>query len=165
MIKKKKVFINLGIAIGIMVGIVIYFTDLIPRINRRFFPPRYLASTEFEKKCSPYKNCIAVYLAPWCPTCKEDLPVINRLKFELDKNNPDLGIIAIVGKDTLKKCQEYSKQIIADVILDPDGELYEKLSIRYIPSWYKLSKKGRIITRHGGLLDTKAEEDFMAKNL
>jgi peroxiredoxin len=70
--------------------------------------------------------------ATWCPDCRKEAPLLNRLHEE----KPDLVILLVDSKEGAEIVQEYAEQmgITHPILLDPDGEVMELYQVFAIPT-------------------------------
>ncbi len=106
----------------------------------------------------PEKQCLTVYVVPWCPACKSLKPTIISLTEELQSEGIDVKVI--VGKDTLKTTKKYASSYPFPVLLDPKGNFYNKAKQRGVPFFLVSNKKGNITNKIvGGYPNVSAMRD------
>lgn len=88
------------------------------------------------------KHCLTVYVAPWCPVCKQLQPMILALSKELKAEGVDVKII--IGNDSLKNIKKYANNYPFPVLLDPDGTFYKKAQQKGVPFFLVSNQKGMI---------------------
>jgi thiol-disulfide isomerase/thioredoxin len=89
-----------------------------------------------EKVCLNEKPCLFLFVAPWCSDCKKVLPNL----FKLKQLSATATLNVIIGEDSLENCRSYSENFTPllpsfKVWLDPEGKLFDKLNVRYVPQY------------------------------
>lgn len=108
---------------------------------------------------SDYKGKVVVmnFFATWCPPCKAELPgFMNTKEKYKDKNIVFLFIDIQESADTVKSFVEDRGYADMNPLLDADGRISNKYSIRGIPRTYILDKEGNIVFSNEGYLDETA---------
>ncbi len=96
------------------------------------------------KPCDGREYCVYIYLAPWCPHCKERISFIhNYRKIWAEKDRP--GLMVIVGNDKLSALQNMAKQIGAPVFLDPKEGFRKEFHISAFPYYMVVDAKKNIV--------------------
>lgn len=97
------------------------------------------------------ERCLTVYVAPWCPACKQLTPVIDDLAKELKEEG--ISVAIIVGNDSLPKVQAYAKKYSTPVYEDALGTYYRAIGVKAVPYFAVTNRKGKIVnTMLGGYL-------------
>lgn len=100
-------------------------------------------------KLSDYKGKIVIlnFWAVWCKYCKQEMPDLNELNKELEKDN-EAVILAVDVKESADTVKEYltSNNISLKVLLDGDGSIAEKYGITGYPTTFVLNKDGSVYT-------------------
>lgn len=106
-----------------------------------------------EHKLSDYKGktIFLNFWATWCPPCREEMPYIEELYKEYNKNNDDVVILG-VGSPNLgnEGSQEHIKSFLTKeghtfpVALDDGGSLVYQYGINAFPSTFIIDKEGYI---------------------
>lgn len=95
--------------------------------------------------CDGKKFCATIYVAPWCPACKAELP---RFRGYL-KNAPkqkDYGLKIVVGNGQKPgDNEEMAKQIGAGAVVDNSGQIFQQLKVTKFPSFYILDKDQSVV--------------------
>ena len=91
------------------------------------------------------KPVLLIFWASWCPTCVEEIPVLNALarKYSEDK----LQILAVNVQESRKVLTEFVKTnpLNYPVLLDQSGETAVKYKIAGLPVSVLLAKGGEIL--------------------
>ncbi len=93
----------------------------------------------------PTPKCLTVYVAPWCPHCRDATPAILTMRDFLNKNNVHTNII--VGLDQPKALAQYAKIFGPDTILDEKGEL----ASGGVPHFFVTDKAGHLLRDQAGV--------------
>jgi peroxiredoxin len=106
---------------------------------------------------SDYKNksmVLVVFWATWCPSCREEIPELNKLA---DEHKEKLQILAIDIKEDSKKVAEFAKkkEIKYTILLDTNGETAKNYKVVGIPTNVLIDKDGKILYSGYELEDCK----------
>lgn len=106
-----------------------------------------------EHKLSDYKGK-TIFLniwATWCPPCREEMPHIEELYKEYNKNNDDVVILGLASPNTgqegdAKHVKDFLKEegYTFPVLLDEGGSLIYQYGISSFPSTFIIDKDGYI---------------------
>jgi thiol-disulfide isomerase/thioredoxin len=96
------------------------------------------------------KALVIVFWAGWCPSCREEIPQLNKLD-----RNPLIKVIAVNEGDSVKKILAYmaSHNVGYQVVVDPDASVAKAFQVPYMPFCVILSMSGLIVYRGSGLPD------------
>ncbi|WP_373600335.1 redoxin family protein [Paraclostridium bifermentans] len=115
-----------------------------------------------EHKLSDYKGKTVFlnFWATWCPPCKEEMPYIEELYNEYDKNSEDVVILGVaspnMGREGSKEhITEFLKQqgYTFPVVMDEDGSLLYQYGISAFPSTFIIDKEGYVTQYIPGAMD------------
>lgn len=115
-----------------------------------------------EHKLSEYKGKTVFlnFWATWCPPCKEEMPYIEELYNEYNKNNEDVVILGVaspnMGREGSKEhITEFLKQqgYTFPVVMDEDGSLLYQYGISAFPSSFIIDKEGYVTQYIPGAID------------
>lgn len=108
-------------------------------------------------KLSDYRGKIVIlnFWAVWCPYCIEEMPDLNELGKQLERDG-DAVILAIDSEESEKTVKDYisSANIGLKVLLDGNGKvtnLYAPYGIRGLPTTFILNPDGSFYTYISGL--------------
>ncbi len=94
--------------------------------------------------CSGKKTCVVVYMAPWCPACKQVLPAVIQLMSKT-KAAKTLGAKVYVGRgETPAADEKMAREIGAGAFTDSDLQMHKKLKVGYYPAFYVMDSEGSI---------------------
>ena len=94
--------------------------------------------------CRNKKICLVVYMAPWCPACKQVMPEVSKL-LEKSKTSKDFGAKAYVGKGSnLEENEAMARKLGAGAEVDTNHEMHQKLKVGYYPAFFVLDSEGSI---------------------
>jgi peroxiredoxin len=100
-------------------------------------------------KLSDYKGKIVIlnFWTEWCNYCKEEMPDLNELNKEIEKENKAV-IIAIDSQESPDVVKEYlsSNNINLKVLLDEDGSVTQSYGVSGFPNTFIINKDGSIYT-------------------
>lgn len=88
------------------------------------------------------KPLLLVFWAAWCPLCKDEVPVINRIH-----RQGNVEVVAVNVKESPQKVKAAvrSLDIRYPVLLDPDGSVAKKYKVPGIPVYIVIDKAGKIV--------------------
>ena len=105
------------------------------------------------------KHIIVNFWATWCPPCKEEMPLFQKLYEEYGNDLAVLGVNLQENPETIKNfLQEYG--ITYPILLDPDSEIKKLYNVITQPVTYFINKEGIIIDKKQGPL---TEEELKEK--
>lgn len=115
-----------------------------------------------EHRLSDYKGK-TVFLnlwATWCPPCREEMPYIEELYKEYNKNNDDIVILGVASPNLgRERNEEYIKNFLKQeghtfpVVFDEEGSLVTQYGINSFPSTFIIDKDGYITQYIPGAMD------------
>lgn len=94
-------------------------------------------------KVTSQKPALLVFWATWCPTCKEEIPILN----EWSKKYPELQILGINIEEPRERVQTFAEKhkILYPVLLDEEAEVAHQYGLVGIPAAILLAKGGQVI--------------------
>lgn len=106
------------------------------------------------------KTVFLNFWATWCPPCKAEMPYIEELYKEYQKNNEDVVILGVASPNLGKeKSKEYIKDFLKEedytfpVVFDDEGSMIFKYGINSLPSTFIINKDGYITQYVPGAMD------------
>lgn len=89
------------------------------------------------------KPTLLVFWATWCPTCIEEIPVLN----EWVERYPNLQILGINVQESIEEVKPFAAQrgLRYPVLLDEEAEVTHQYGLVGIPAAILLAKGGRVI--------------------
>lgn len=100
-------------------------------------------------RLSDYKGKIVIlnFWAVWCKYCKQEMPDLNELNKELEKEN-EAVIIAVDARESSDTVKNYlsSNNINLKVLLDQDGSVTQTYGISGFPTTFIINKDGSLYT-------------------
>ncbi len=117
-------------------------------------------------KLSDYKGKIVIlnFWAVWCQYCKQEMPDLNELNKELEKEN-EAVILAVDVQESPDTVKEYlsSDNIDLKVLLDSDGEAASSYGITGYPTTFIVNKDGSLYTYISGRTDKETLLEAISK--
>lgn len=117
-------------------------------------------------KLSDYKGKIVIlnFWAVWCKYCKLEMPDLNELNKELEKEN-DAVILAVDVQESSATVSEYltSNNISLKVLLDTEGTVAQTYGITGYPTTFVVNRDGSIYTYISGATDKKTLLGYIDK--
>lgn len=110
------------------------------------------------------KNVIVNFWATWCPPCKEEMPLFQKLYEQYGDELVIIGINLQEDKETIKKFLEEYK-ITYPILLDPDAETKKLYNVITQPVTYFINKDGIIVDKKQGPLTTEETNEKIDKLL
>jgi thiol-disulfide isomerase/thioredoxin len=103
------------------------------------------AAAKQSDPCDGKKFCATIYVAPWCPACKAELPRF-RGYLEKARTQKDYGLKIVVGRGQKPGDNEaMAKQIGAGAVTDDSGETFDQLKVTKFPSFYILDREKSVV--------------------
>ena len=100
-------------------------------------------------KLSDYKGKIVIlnFWAVWCKYCKEEMPDLNELNKELEKDN-EAVIITVDSQESPEIVKDYisSNNLNLKVLLDQDGSVTQTYGITGFPTTFIINRDGTLYT-------------------
>lgn len=90
---------------------------------------------------------ILVFFAHWCPSCRQELPHIQREVWEKYKDNPKVKLMVIaraIDRDTIRNFVAKNAYTFP-TYTDPGRKAYRTFARKYIPRTYVIGRDGRIL--------------------
>jgi len=97
------------------------------------------------------KHVIVNFWATWCPPCKEEMPLFQKLYVDNKDELIILGVNLQEGEEPIKKFLEEYK-ITFPILLDPDAEVKKLYNVITQPVSYFINKDGVIVDKKQGPL-------------
>lgn len=128
---------------------------------------------------SDYKGKVVFlnFWATWCPPCNLEMPDIETLYEEFNKNKGDvifLGVANPKSKDNMNTREVDKDGVIAflkqkkftfPVVFDETGEIYNKYNISALPTTFMIDKKGNIYGYAPGMLTKDIMKNIIEQTL
>ena len=115
-----------------------------------------------------YKGKIILlnFWATWCPPCVKEMPSMQRLKVHFSEQ--PFEIIAInIGESSTAVSSfllELETELTFPILLDEEGESYQRFGIRGLPMTLLLDKEGELILRTLGGRDWDSDDSIQLIN-
>lgn len=98
-------------------------------------------------KLSDYKGKVVIlnFWAVWCKYCIEEMPDLNSLNKDLQKDN-EAVILAVNVQEPIDKVKNYlkSNNIDLKVLLDSDGTISQNYGVEGYPTTFVINKDGSL---------------------
>ena len=97
------------------------------------------------------KKVFLNFWATWCPPCQEEMPDIQQL---YENNQKNVAIVAVNIGESKAKAASYmmENQLDFRVLIDQNRKIAQEYMVRGIPTSYFLNEDGVIIEKHTGAL-------------
>lgn len=114
---------------------------------------------------------LIVFLAHWCPHCRNEVPVITR--WLADKGTPEgidlLSVSTAVSKDRPNYPPsvwlEREDWTLPTLVDDADGKVAQAFGLSAFPFFVAVDANGTVVARGSGELDVEALEEFVDRAL
>lgn len=117
-------------------------------------------------KLSDYKGKIVIlnFWAVWCKYCKLEMPDLNELNSELEKDGKAV-ILAVDSQEPAGTVKDYldKNNINLRVLLDSDGSITQKYGITGFPTTFIINTDGSVYTYIPGATDKKTLLEILDK--
>ncbi|HAU5240160.1 TPA: cytochrome c biogenesis protein/redoxin [Clostridioides difficile] len=108
------------------------------------------------------------FWATWCPPCKEEMPHIEQLYKDYNKNNDDVVILGVASPNLGREgSREHVVNFLKDqgytfpVVLDEDGALAYQYGINAFPTTFIIDKEGYVTQYIPGAMDKATMASFI----
>ena len=121
-------------------------------------------------KLSDYEGKVVFlnFWATWCPPCKEEMPYIEQLYKDYNKNNDDVVILGVASPNLGREgSREHVVNFLIDqgytfpVVLDEDGALAYQYGINAFPTTFIIDKEGYVTQYIPGAMDKATMASFI----
>ncbi|MFB5837524.1 cytochrome c biogenesis protein/redoxin [Clostridioides difficile] len=121
-------------------------------------------------KLSDYEGKVVFlnFWATWCPPCKEEMPYIEQLYKDYNKNNDDVVILGVASPNLGREgSREHVVNFLKDqgytfpVVLDEDGALAYQYGINAFPTTFIIDKEGYVTQYIPGAMDKATMVSFI----
>lgn len=112
------------------------------------------------KRLSSYRGKLVFlnFWATWCGPCRIEMPSMQRLYNELNKDGFEIIAVDLMeDKKVVKKFLDQNK-LTFPVLLDKNGQVGTLYGVRSIPTTYLIDKNGYIIARQVGAREWDTQE-------
>jgi thiol-disulfide isomerase/thioredoxin len=118
---------------------------------------RQTAAIDQTDPCVDRPYCVYLYVAPWCPHCKEFLPHISQIRgFWQDSSRP--GLKVVIGWDKMPAIQEMATQIEPPRFAD-ESEIFRKsLGLKSVPYLLVVDNHRQIVAQGSAAVDWLNDE-------
>ncbi|HBG5343757.1 TPA: redoxin family protein [Clostridioides difficile] len=121
-------------------------------------------------KLSDYEGKVVFlnFWATWCPPCKEEMPHIEQLYKDYNKNNEDVVILGVASPNLGREgSREHVVNFLKEqgytfpVVLDEDGALAYQYGINAFPTTFIIDKEGYVTQYIPGAMDKETMASFI----
>jgi thiol-disulfide isomerase/thioredoxin len=102
--------------------------------------------------CQGKALCGVIYVAPWCPACKQAAPTFKKF-LQSSWDHKEHGLEIFVGKGEPQANLEEAITFGRGAAADQSGEKFKVLGIRQYPSFFVQDAQGKILKRDQEALD------------
>lgn len=121
---------------------------------------------DFIKRTGQSKGVVLGFFASWCIQCRHELPVLNSLVDELNRNG--IAVVIIGVKEDYQQIEALLAELNVDkpvVLSDPRGKVAQLYQIRFLPVTYFVGSDGKVKDIIFGGITDKAEVMKSAEKL
>jgi thiol-disulfide isomerase/thioredoxin len=104
----------------------------------------FLQKSVDDDPCAGRERCVFVYMAPWCPACKQTMPIVNQLR-EAWKEQDHPGLMVVIGNGKTDQLESMAKQVGAPVYLDKEDKFMRATGVRHFPYFIVVDDKKNIL--------------------
>lgn len=101
------------------------------------------------------------FWASWCPSCKEEMPSLQKLH-ERIKDDPGMTILSIIYRDDLFAAASFidSNKYTFQVLKDPGASAAVQFGLSSIPETYIIGRNGLLRKKIRGPMDFSSPETY-----
>lgn len=123
------------------------------------FAASTLDGSELELRDLAGKPAVLWFWAPWCPTCRAQVPNLSALGEQYDGQ---VSVVGVGGQDDGAAISEVAEQIPhVTHVIDEGGEVWRHFQVTEQSSYTVISAAGEVISE--GFLDDGALNDLVAR--
>lgn len=107
------------------------------------------------------KKVMLNFWATWCPPCKEEMPAMEQLSKQIEKDT----VILAVNIDPQLNVQAFvdENKITFPILLDAEDKVNEAYQVLSIPTTYFIDSKGLIQNKYTGSMKLEMMKSFTGK--
>jgi len=113
-----------------------------------------------DHNCKGTEKCVLVYVAPWCPGCKQLKPHFLRAIKQGRSASRKLGFRVVVGQGTPEQNREEAASFGPSAAVDADGSLKTAYGVSGYPSFLLVDQNQKLIAEGQGAVDAMLEGFF-----
>ncbi|MFX0548986.1 cytochrome c biogenesis protein CcdA [Hathewaya histolytica] len=126
-----------------------------------------------EHKLSDYKGKVVFlnFWGTWCPPCRSEMPHIEELYKQHNKNSKDVIILGVANPGGQEKDVEGIKEFLKKngysfpVVFDESGEVFMDYAINSFPTTYMIDKEGNIFGYVSGALSKDMMQNIIKQTI
>ncbi|CAM2976026.1 cytochrome c biogenesis protein CcdA [Hathewaya histolytica] len=126
-----------------------------------------------EHKLSDYKGKVVFlnFWGTWCPPCRSEMPHIEELYKQHNKNSKDVIILGVANPGGQEKDVEGIKEFLKKngysfpVVFDESGEVFMDYAINSFPTTYMIDKEGNIFGYVSGALSKGMMQNIIKQTI
>ncbi len=133
--------------------VIIYFVwgrspTTMPKEYMIYYDKTSSVQTSKQRLNCPENRCLTIYLAPWCPQCRNSHTAILDVVKQLETRGIETTIV--LGLDKQEALVAYAADFPFPVYFDQDKDLFSSLNMKGVPSYVVWLPGGKIVTREAG---------------
>lgn len=99
------------------------------------------------------KPAILFFWTTWCPYCRAELKILNKMHSQMEKEGVD--VLAVNIGEAGYKVERFLKNYALNVrvLLDRNGQAAENYEIRGVPTYIFINKAGQVVSTEHNLPD------------
>lgn len=101
---------------------------------------------------SSYKGNVVIvtFWATWCPPCRSEMPLLNKLYREL--RNKGFMVVAVATDRSVSAVKDFLSKSPVDfpVVMDTDSKVSRQFKVFSMPTTFLLDKNGKVVQRFLG---------------
>jgi peroxiredoxin len=123
------------------------------RKDAPLFTLKSLSGTPYSLKDFKGKPVLVLFWATWCPSCCEELPVLD--KHFAERQEELVTLLLAIDGEKVKRVQGYveKNKIKLPVLLDEKEKIARSFGVNFIPAAFLIDREGRVIARIVGERD------------
>lgn len=113
------------------------------------------------RNCKDKKQCITVFIAPWCGVCTASEPTFKAMNEYLQKNHPEIGFGIVAGDGPPDELMQKTVDLSPiEVLVDNTGNMMSSRGIRAFPTWVVNGKSGEELFKEAAGFHGTSEQEL-----
>lgn len=132
-----------------LLSLIVFFGAGVSAAERGLYDLSFMTTDAQVVSLDQYRGKVILlnFWATWCPPCIKEMPSMQRLYEQFDRN--DFEIVAISAGESVTSVESFLLELGAEltfpILIDEKGLSFEELGIRGLPTSYLFDRNGELI--------------------